>query len=205
MARAPGRRPHGRRVACCRGRLRLPRRRDVLRRRRPAPGVRLCRPAALDAAPVGRVGRPARCLTDRGPRAARHRDGPDRGADRAHRARPGWVAPGADPGRDHGRPVRLPGRGPSRHHHRSRPARLGRHRVAAGEASRRRRPAPLARAGRRDRDRPREQGHAPVPGRGAGGGTRPRPSLGCHPLALGVGGPRDRPPDLGSESRLAGD
>ncbi len=63
----------------------------------------------------------------------------------------------------------------------------------------------VARAGRHDRDRPPEQGHAPVPGRGAGGGTHPHPSLGCHPVALGVGGPRDRPPDLGPESRLAGD
>lgn len=60
MASAPGRRPHGRRVACCRGRLWLPRRRDVVRGRRPAPGLRLRRPAALDAASVGRVRRPAR-------------------------------------------------------------------------------------------------------------------------------------------------
>ena len=130
--------------------------------------------------------------------------GSDRGPDRAHRARPRWVAAGADPRRDHGGPVGLSGRRSSRHHDRSRPARLGDHHLAAREAPGGRRSAPLAGAGRHDRDRAREQGHAPVPRRGAGGRARPHPPLGCHPLALVVGGDRDRPPHLGPEPRLAG-
>ena len=42
-------------------------------------------------------------------------------------------------------------------------------------------------------------------GAGLAVGTRPHPALGCHPLAVGVGGPRDRAPALGPEPRLAGD
>ena len=199
-----GRGLDGRRLAGHFGRLRLPRRRDVLRRGRPAPGLRLCGPAAADPAPVRRLGGPVRGIADGRPDPARPRDGAHRGPDRADRPRPRRNATGADPGGDHGRPLRLSRRRPSRHHDRAGPARLGDHPVAPGEAARGRRSAPLAGRRRHGGDRPGEQGHAPVPGRGVGGRARPGAALGCRSFAVGLVGDRDRAPVVVAEPRLAG-
>ncbi len=195
-AGAAGRRTDVPRTACGVGRLRLPRRRDVLRRRGPAPGVRIRRPATVDAAPLRCVGRAARGLADRHSDPARVRDGPGRGPDRAHRGRPGRNAPGAGPGGGHGRALGVSRRRAPRYDQRARPPRLGGDPLAARQAIRRRRPTPLAGGRRGGRGRPREQGHDPLPRRRTGRGARPRPALGRRALAVGLDGDRDRAPAL---------
>ena len=197
-------RPHGRRVACCRGRLRVPRRRDVLRGRGSTSGVRLCRPAALRrrSCPPRRShcsGLPPTAV--RAPPAiemglivvltaliARDLGGSRRAQALAATtaALSGYLGAGhldttTDPDLLAWAVI----------------AWLLVKLLAGG------RPTPVARAGRHDRDRPPEQGHVPVPGRGPGGGPRPHPSLGCHPVALGGAGLGISPP-IRVRCRLAG-
>ena len=115
--------------------------------------------------------------------------------------RPRRLASCAAPRGDHGVPVGLSRRGPSRHHDRARPARVGARPVAAGAAARRRRSAPLAggrRRGAGSASRTRTRCCSSAAGLAAGLLVARRWDV--RSLTVGVGRRRARAPPLGART-----